>query len=109
MLEIARTDQRIRVSIREFDKDPDLLPVLNGVLNLATGRLLGHDPSHMNTMQAPVWFDPAASTTEVEAWLDELALAGLEVHIWRPWHWHAGEIEHVLQGGRDAHPRVDAL
>jgi hypothetical protein len=35
-------------------------------------------------------------STMQQQWLDELALANVEVHIWRPWHWHSGEIERVL-------------
>lgn len=33
-----------------------------------------------------------------QQWLDALALADIAVHIWRPWHWHSGEIERVLRG-----------
>jgi hypothetical protein len=33
-----------------------------------------------------------------QQWLDELALAGLEVYVLRPWHWHSGEIERILRG-----------
>jgi hypothetical protein len=31
-----------------------------------------------------------------------LALAGIETRIWRPSHWHSGEIETVLRTDDDA-------
>jgi hypothetical protein len=34
-----------------------------------------------------------------QQWLDELALAGVATYVWRPWHWHSGEIENVLRVG----------
>lgn len=33
-----------------------------------------------------------------QVWLDELAAAGIATYIWRPWHYHSGEIERVLRG-----------
>jgi hypothetical protein len=33
-----------------------------------------------------------------QGWLDELALAGVATYVWRPWHYHSGEIENVLRG-----------
>ena len=36
-------------------------------------------------------------TDEQATWMDDLVLAGLEVHVWRPAHWEDGTIESVLR------------
>lgn len=36
-----------------------------------------------------------------QGWLDALAAAGVETFVWRPWHWHSGEIERVLRGDQE--------
>jgi hypothetical protein len=37
-------------------------------------------------------------STAQQGWLDALAEAGVETYVWRPWHWHSGEIEATLRG-----------
>lgn len=63
-------------SLREeeaiFDKNPTLLNVQNGVVDLLTGRLLPHDRSLMLTGIASVDYDPDADTSEVEAVVGEI-------------------------------------
>jgi putative DNA primase/helicase len=44
-----------------FDADPFALNVMNGILDLRTGRLKPHDPRALCTKLAPVHFDPNAS------------------------------------------------
>lgn len=34
-----------------------------------------------------------------QAWLDDLAAAGIETYVWRPAHWRDGTIERILKGG----------
>jgi hypothetical protein len=35
-------------------------------------------------------------TPAQSAWLEALASAGIEVYVWRPSHWHLGEIANIL-------------
>lgn len=36
-------------------------------------------------------------TPEQNAWLDELAAAGVECYVWTPLEWQAGEVEAVVR------------
>lgn len=61
MLRLAATEERIAVTADTFDRDPWLLNVLNGTIDLRTGTLLPHDPARHMTKMAPVPYDPAAT------------------------------------------------
>jgi putative DNA primase/helicase len=50
----------------DFDRQPMLLNVQNGTLDLSTGQLRGFDRADLLTQQAPVLYDPRA---ECPAWL----------------------------------------
>ena len=56
----------------EFDKDPWLLNVENGVLNLRTGELLNHKPEFYITKLAPVYRDPDAGAPAFAAFLEQV-------------------------------------
>ncbi|RJG00343.1 phage/plasmid primase, P4 family [Noviherbaspirillum sedimenti] len=60
-LQLAESDPRIAVKPADFDTDPDLLNVLNGVVHLPTGELRPHDPAQFMSKQCPVIYDPAAA------------------------------------------------
>lgn len=60
MVVVASTEPTIPVEPGELDSDPWLLTVLNGTVDLRTGQLLEHDPSHLITKLAPVVYDPGA-------------------------------------------------
>jgi putative DNA primase/helicase len=53
----------------DFDRDPWLLNVENGTIDLRTGLLRDHDPRDMITALAPVEYDPAAQCLEWERFL----------------------------------------
>lgn len=57
-------------TVAEFDADPDLLNVANGVLNLRRGELSPHDPAQRFTYCLPTAYDPAADSTK---WVDFMA------------------------------------
>lgn len=61
MLSLARGHQRMLVEHSELDHHPHLLNVQNGEIDLRTGALMPHNPDHLLTMQAPVYFDPEAA------------------------------------------------
>lgn len=56
----ARSDPRVAVAPEDFDKDPNLVTVGNGVLNLDTLELGAHDPSMMLTRKINADYDPGA-------------------------------------------------
>lgn len=56
----ARSDPRIAAAQEDFDKDPNLITLNNGVLNLETMQLVAHDPSMMLTRKMNASFDPSA-------------------------------------------------
>jgi putative DNA primase/helicase len=60
IVSLAEIDARIIVLPQDLDRDPWLLNVENGVLDLRTGELRPHRPAALLTKLAPVEFDPAA-------------------------------------------------
>jgi len=70
MVNLARMD--LAVLPGGFDRDPWLLNVANGTLDLRTGRLLPHRREDMMTRQSPVRCDPDAVCPRWTAFLDEV-------------------------------------
>jgi D5 N terminal like/Bifunctional DNA primase/polymerase, N-terminal len=60
MVNLAKTEPDIPVSISQLDADPWLLNCRNGTLDLRTGKLLPHDPGNLCTKTIPVAYDPYA-------------------------------------------------
>lgn len=56
----------------ELDRDPWLLNVANGTLDLKTGELRAHDRADLVSCMAPVRFDPDARPFRFESFLDEV-------------------------------------
>ena len=75
MVSLARNEPGITVSIRALNTDLYLFNVLNGTLDLRSGKLLRHDPKHLITMLAAVQFDPAATCSEWDKFLS-LVMSG---------------------------------
>jgi P4 family phage/plasmid primase-like protien len=73
MLDLARSEFGIPISAEELDTDPMLLTVLNGTLDLRTGKLLPHNPEHCITKLAPVAFDPSATCPVWEGFLARIS------------------------------------
>lgn len=68
-LMLAQSDPRVAVSPDQFDADPDLLNVLNGVVHLPTQALMAHDPSQLLSHQCPVPYHPEARADTFERFL----------------------------------------
>jgi putative DNA primase/helicase len=63
----------------DFDRDPFLLNVLNGTLDLRTGELRPHTPADRLTKLAPVVYDPGATAPTWERFLSDVFLADEEL------------------------------
>lgn len=66
----ASARKAMRASITDFDYDPWMLNVLNGVLDLRTGELLQHDAKLLLMQQCPVVYDPEAPAPLFHAYLE---------------------------------------
>lgn len=60
MVDLAKTDPRVRRRVEDFDANPMLFNVANGTIDLTTGTLLDHEPEDHITRISPVTYDPEA-------------------------------------------------
>lgn len=72
MLRNARSDPRVAVCREDFDKDPNLLTLRNGVLNLETLQLGPHDPKMMLTRQINASYEPDAGPGRWDQFVTEV-------------------------------------
>jgi P4 family phage/plasmid primase-like protien len=72
MLHMAQSEDGIPVSPQDLDRDPWLLNVRNGTIDLKTGELRPHDPGDLITKLAPVEYDPNAPRDAFEAFLEQI-------------------------------------
>lgn len=68
---LAATDERVACQHENLNRDPYLLNVKNGTLNLRTGELSKHSPNDLITQLAPVEYDAKATCPK---WMDALSL-----------------------------------
>jgi len=71
-IDLAHWRPGVPVTAAELDRDPWLLNVLNGALDLRTGELRPHDPKDLMTKLAPVVYDPRARCPRWELFLAEV-------------------------------------
>ena len=79
MVEIARTLPEMPVTAEMLDRDPWLLNVRNGILDLRTGFPQSHAPKMLLTKLAPVTYDPEARCPRWEQFLREIFQEDAEV------------------------------
>lgn len=72
MLRNARSDPRVAVCREDFDKDPNLVTLRNGVLNLSTLQLQPHDPKLMLTRQMNASYLPDAGAGRWDRFVAEV-------------------------------------
>ena len=70
MVELAKCE--LSITPDDLDANPFLLNVLNGTVDLKTGKLQPHDRRDFLTKIAPVKFDPAATCPIFTAFLDKI-------------------------------------
>jgi P4 family phage/plasmid primase-like protien len=58
-----------RLAVRRWDEARGLLPMQNGVLDLATRKLLPHSPGYRFTWQLPYDYDATATCEPIEQWM----------------------------------------
>ena len=73
---IGHVQRSTYVDRREFEKDPWLLAVENGVLNLRTHELLPHSPEHMLMIKIPVKYDLSADCPRIKCFFREVVREG---------------------------------
>lgn len=59
-------------SIEEFDINPELLNLKNGILNLKTGKFRKHNTSDLSFIQIPVEYNPNAECPKIDKFLNEI-------------------------------------
>jgi putative DNA primase/helicase len=67
-----RSVPSVHVDAEEFDAKPHLLSFRNGVVDLRTGKLRGHDKGDMLTVTLPLDYDPNAKAPRWEQFLGEI-------------------------------------
>lgn len=79
MIELARTEPGIPVTVDQLDRDPWKLNVQNGVVDLQTGELHPHNPDDLHTKLCPVEYDPEAEAPRFLSFLDGIFKADEDV------------------------------
>jgi putative DNA primase/helicase len=72
MVESAACLQALSTRPHDYDRNPDVLNVENGLLDLRSATLRPHDPAEMCAKLAPVTFDSAATCPRWEQFLAEV-------------------------------------
>lgn len=71
-LKTARSHPNIAAQMQDFDKDPNLVTVDNGVLNLQTLNLQPHDPKLMLTRKVNSAYQPDAAPGRWQQFMEEV-------------------------------------
>lgn len=79
MLELAKLEEPLRVSVDDLDTDPWQLVVENGTIDLRTGTLGPHDPADLNTRLAPVEYVPGATHPALDRLLGDATGGDVEL------------------------------
>ena len=72
MISLARSEEGVPVVPSDLDADPMAFNVLNGTVDLETGKLREHDPDDLITKLAPVEYDPTATAERFELFMLEI-------------------------------------
>lgn len=72
MIAMAKSEPGIAIEHSDLDSDPWLLNCQNGTVDLRTGQLLPHCPSHLITRITNVDYDPDAESFEWDRFLEKI-------------------------------------
>jgi P4 family phage/plasmid primase-like protien len=78
----ANSDRRIRVAVDQWDSNPHMLGVLNGVVDLRSGELLKNRPDLYITRRAPVAYTPGLSNVRWQQFIDFATGGDKEYQEW---------------------------
>jgi len=78
----ANSDRRVRLAVDDWDSNPHMLGVLNGVVDLRTGELLKNRPDLYITRRAPVAYTPGLSNVRWQQFLDFATGGDKEYQEW---------------------------
>jgi len=78
----ANSDRRVRLAVDDWDANPHMLGVLNGVVDLRTGELLKNRPDLYITRRAPVAYTPGLRNVRWEQFLDFATGGDKEYQEW---------------------------
>lgn len=81
-IESAKSDPRITIPVDEWDKDNNLLGVLNGVIDLRTGDLYHGRPELNITRRAPVSYTRGHTNARWNNFLDQATQGDKELQDW---------------------------
>jgi putative DNA primase/helicase len=81
-IENANSDPRIVVPVDHWDSDPNLIGVMNGVVDLKTGELLRGRPDLYITRRAPVAYAPGIKNVRWEQFIDFATGGDKELQDW---------------------------
>lgn len=65
----------------------DKVNLRNGILNLTTMQLEGHDPAFLSPVQLPIEYDPAASCPAVERFIEQVFPSDVHALAWEIFAW----------------------
>lgn len=72
ILNLAMTNPDVSVSVKDFDTNPNLITLRNGVLDIKTGELMAHDPALRLTRKVNASFDPDAKEGRWTRFMEEV-------------------------------------
>lgn len=72
MIDLAKSEPGVPVAMADLDRDPWLLNVLNGTLDVRSGELRPHDQADLITRLVPVDYDPLAGCPTFLAYLHHI-------------------------------------
>jgi len=72
LAECLEMNRNIHAQLNEFDRDPEILCVENGVVNLRTTEFYPHSPEYFHRNQAAVTYDPEATCPRFMQFLNEV-------------------------------------
>jgi putative DNA primase/helicase len=72
MIELAKTEPGVSIKFDAFDRQPHLLNVANGMVDLRTGELLPHDRNALATHVIDIEYDPAAACPVFEGFIADV-------------------------------------
>lgn len=72
ILNLAMTNPDVSVSVKDFDTNPNLITLRNGVLDIKTGELMPHDPALRLTRKVNASFDPDAKEGRWTRFMEEV-------------------------------------